>query len=185
MQLPLLLAFGAIAITSTEASYPYGSNFHLSCANYTSITDNLVIYAHCKLNPNRPQDKQFGDPEHGGWRATSLDLNKCLWYDPSETTLQWIAPFCNMALVDTPPKMRNHTGLQPAPLLQDVCRNCSFTNSTPRPGSKDSFDNVPGERLLKCDCRNYVNQTHSVSVNLAQHIYNGPDSRLSCFGRTG
>lgn len=109
MQFPLLLASTLLAITSTEAAYPYGSNFHLACANYT-IDVHLFIRGECKLNSNRRQDKPFGDPEHPGWRATSLDLNKCMWYDPSETTLQWIAPFCNMGLVDTPPDLRNHSG---------------------------------------------------------------------------
>lgn len=117
----LLLALGFLAIASTVAGYKYGNDFHLSCANYTTIFySHLIIYGECKLGPlalaSLATGGAAGDPAHPGWQQTNLDLNKCIWYDPSQRSLQWIAPVCNMQLVDTPPNLRNSTGRSVCPL---------------------------------------------------------------------
>lgn len=46
-----------------------------------------------------------------------------------------------------------------------------MVDSKPRPGHPgDSYDSVPGERLLSCICTSYYNVTRNLSINLGKRL---------------
>ena len=172
MQFTLLFASLLLALTSpTAALYTDDYNFHLGCTNYTTVfNQHLVLHAECRVN--HTSSDTYGLSDDHAWRNTSLDLNKCIWYDESEpSSLQWIAPFCEMQLVDTPAQLRNNTGRQPAPLFENVCPACQMEPSQPMQGHPEiPGDKMPGERLLNCLCKSYEGVTKNVSINLGMYL---------------
>ena len=113
-----LFAWGFLTIATTAVGYMDGHDFHMTCRNYTTGFSNyLILEAACPWYPtyfDAPSTNTTTNtthPPHVEWRQTSLDLNKCIWYDSAKKTrsMQWIAPTCSMQLPDMPLDLRNHS----------------------------------------------------------------------------